>query len=181
MQYNKYALALVLLASSAFAAGASDASGAPAASAVDPPGTPAVTPDASAGRSNSRSSRSTIRSSRSDAPTALVEKIKAAIPDGKSFDQIETAKIGKLGLSQEQIDALTKAKATKASEIADILNSVDSNPDGNNPVGTGGSSSSVAIPFYQNKLFIGVVVVLVVASIGGGAYMMTHKSEETDL
>ena len=85
------------------------------------------------------------------------------------------------GISEHKINKLVAVDKLTKDEVDKILNSVDSNPDGNNPVGTGGSSSSVAIPFYQNKLFIGVVVVLVLASIGGGAYMMTHKSEETDL
>jgi len=109
------------------------------------------------------------KDAREKAAKDLAVKVKAAIPADKSFDKMDQAEIDKLGLTSEQVEALKKFKATNTSDIADILKK-------SKPVDSGAETS-----FFKTNLFYGIAGILVLSAIGGGAYMITRKSEETDL
>jgi hypothetical protein len=121
-----------------------------------------------------------------------ITKIKAALANVKDFSKLKPEAIKALGLSDKQVEALKKANVTKATTDEDIKKALkgeaETTPNTQNKgakdlngSGTGDKSEEAEVPFYKNAWIMVPSGLILLSAIGGGAYMMTRKTEDTDL
>jgi hypothetical protein len=122
------------------------------------------------------------------AKQALIAKIKAALANVKDFSELTTDAIKDLGLTDKQVEALKKAKVTKDTsdaEIEKILNgkAEATTSSGSSTVTDSGTEKgkNAEIPFYKNPWIMVPSGLILLSAIGGGVFMMTRKTEDTDL
>jgi hypothetical protein len=123
----------------------------------------------------------------------LIAKIKAALANVKDFSELSTEAIKALGLTEKQVEALKKANVTKDTTDEDIKKALNAEADATPNTQTKGAKDINAskdepskgdkaeVPFYMNAWIMVPSSVILLSAIGGGAYMMTRKTEDTDL
>ena len=98
-----------------------------------------------------------------------------------NFKDIPKENLDALKLSEAHLNALQKENpSADAAAILKILQAATPTDTASNST-SGASTKEESVPFYKTYTFMGVSGVLLLALIAGGAYMMTHKTEETDL
>jgi len=136
-----------------------------------------------------RAGQDTIDVDVSSNKKADAASIKVALKNIAKFSDLSKESFEALKLNTEQIKALKTANVTKETTDAEInkilKDNAGSSDDGKPPVNISGSISSGDVSSNEeygglvyNYWFIGISSVLVLLAIGGGAYMMTRKTEE---
>jgi predicted DNA binding protein len=121
-----------------------------------------------------------------------IAKIKAALASVDDFSKLTPEAIKALGLTDKQVEALKKANVTKATTDEDIKKALkgeaETTPNTQNKgakdingSGTGDKSEEAEVPFYKNAWIMVPSSVILLSAIGGGVFMMTRKTEDTDL
>lgn len=77
--------------------------------------------------------------------------------------------------------ALEAANPAKDGDILKILKDAKSVDATDKSSGDSSTKNEDEVPFYRTNWFMTISVVVLIAAIGGGAYIMTHKTDETDL
>jgi uncharacterized protein YwgA len=111
----------------------------------------------------------------------------------KDFSELTTEARKALGLTEKQVEALKKANVTKDTTDAEIEKILNGKADATPNAQTKGAKDINAskdeptqgdkaeVPFYMNAWIMVPSSVILLSAIGGGAYMMTRKTEDTDL
>jgi thiol:disulfide interchange protein len=122
-----------------------------------------------------------------------IAKIKVALDSVKDFSELSPESIKALGLTDKQVEALKKANVTKATTDEDINKALkgeaETTPNTQNKGAKDINASKdeptqgdkAEVPFYKNAWIMVPSGVILLSAIGGGVFMMTRKTEDTDL
>jgi hypothetical protein len=117
-----------------------------------------------------------------------IAKIKAALDSVDDFSKLSADAIKALGLTEKQVEALKKANVTKATTDEDINKALKGEAEATTSSGSSSVTDSgtekgknAEIPFYKNAWIMVPSGVILLSAIGGGVFMMTRKTEDTDL
>jgi hypothetical protein len=122
-----------------------------------------------------------------------IAKIKAALASVEDFSKLTPEAIKALGLTDKQVEALKKANVTKATTDEDIKKALkgeaETTPNTQNKGAKDINASKdeptqgdkAEVPFYKNAWIMVPSGVILLSAIGGGVFMMTRKTEDTDL
>jgi hypothetical protein len=117
-----------------------------------------------------------------------IAKIKVALDSVKDFSELSPEAIKALGLSDKQVEALKKANVTKDTSDEDINKALKGEAEATTSSGSSSVTDSgtekgknAEIPFYKNAWIMVPSGVILLSAIGGGVFMMTRKTEDTDL
>lgn len=107
-----------------------------------------------------------------------VDAILALVGEDGKMKEMTKEKIAELKLNQKQVDSLKAA--TNLSE-ANIKNILESNAEVDSSSVDSQASGKNEDKWYTSTWFMFFSGAVVLSALGGGAYMMTKKSDETDL
>jgi hypothetical protein len=117
-----------------------------------------------------------------------IAKIKVALASVDDFSKLSADAIKALGLTEKQVEALKKANVTKATTDEDINKALKGEAEATTSSGSSSVTDSgtekgknAEIPFYKNPWIMVPSGVILLSAIGGGVFMMTRKTEDTDL